>query len=32
MKMKQTVRKFKCFRARDYKGDRDGIPHIHPIP
>ena len=17
---------------RDYKGDRDGIPHIHPIP
>ena len=18
--------------ARDYKGDREGIPHIHPIP
>ena len=20
------------FQARDYKGDREGIPHIHPIP
>ena len=20
------------FIARDYKGDREGIPHIHPIP
>ena len=19
-------------RPRDYKGDREGIPHIHPIP
>ena len=20
------------YTARDYKGDREGIPHIHPIP
>ena len=20
------------FSARDYKGDREAIPHIHPIP
>ena len=21
-----------CVVPRDYKGDREGIPHIHPIP
>ena len=21
-----------CATSRDYKGDREGIPHIHPIP
>ena len=21
-----------CLLPRDYKGDREGIPHIHPIP
>ena len=21
-----------AFWSRDYKGDREGIPHIHPIP
>ena len=20
------------FVSRDYKGDREGIPHIHPVP
>ena len=23
---------FHCIKLRDYKGDREGIPHIHPIP
>ena len=23
---------FGILKARDYKGDREGIPHIHPIP
>ena len=22
----------KAQQPRDYKGDREGIPHIHPIP
>ena len=22
----------RSFKPRDYKGDREGIPHIHPIP
>jgi len=22
----------KCFKSREDKGDREGIPHTHPIP
>ena len=27
-----TLEPLTYTRARDYKGDREGIPHIHPIP
>ena len=30
---KQTKQKDENkYKPRDYKGDREGIPHIHPIP
>ena len=31
-KLKINFLCFKELNTRDYKGDREGIPHIHPIP
>ena len=30
--VKYTVPVRNALSPRDYKGDREGIPHIHPIP
>ena len=31
-KFRISARPCNILLSRDYKGDREGIPHIHPIP